>query len=116
MNLSIPSKIVEMFETKANTERGMDTGGILAGQQVGNSFKVTHLIIQEQIAANYRWELQDNFFVYHEMIMLGLIHTHLQMTYAFSSGKCYQGCRSCRLCSDKCCYSQKPYFWMLASH
>jgi STAM-binding protein len=85
--MSIPSNFVEIFETlaEANTERGMETGGILAGQQIGNSFEVTHLIIPEQIAANDRWEVQDvrqitNYFVYHDMIMLGLIHTHPQMT------------------------------------
>ena len=56
VSMSIPSNLVEIFETlaKANTERGMETGGILAGQQIGNSFKVTHLIIPEQIAANDR--------------------------------------------------------------
>ena len=54
VSMSIPSNLVEIFETlaKDNTDRGMETGGILAGQQIDNCFEVTHLIIPEQIAAN----------------------------------------------------------------
>ena len=92
VSMSIPSNLVEIFETlaKDNTDRGMETGGILAGQQIDNCFEVTHLIIPEQIAASDRWEVQDerqitNYFVYHDMIMLGLIHTHPQMTSFLSS-------------------------------
>ena len=93
VSMSIPSDLVEKFETfsQTNTKRGMETGGILAGKHLGHSFQVTHLIIPEQIAASDRWEVQDerqitNYFVYQpEMIMLGLIHTHPKMTSFLSS-------------------------------
>ena len=77
--------------SRDNTERGLETGGIIAGVHTNQHFQVTHLLIPEQTAASDRWEVQDerqvtNFFVYHpELIMLGLIHTHPRMTSFLSS-------------------------------
>ena len=93
IDIHIPSDLVEEFGnlSKDNTKKGLETGGILAGIQLENHFKVTHLIIPEQTARSDRWEVQDerqitNFFVhYPELIMLGLIHTHPRMTSFLSS-------------------------------
>ena len=87
-DLHIPSDLVRKFEmlSKSNTERGVETGGIIAGKHMDNYFQVTHLIIPQQTAASDRWEVQDerqitNVFTYNpDLIMLGLIHTHPRMT------------------------------------
>ena len=92
-DMHIPSNLVSEFEklSRANTERGLETGGIIAGQQLDGYYQVTHLIIPEQTARSDYWEVQDerqitNHFVYNpDMIMLGLIHTHPNMTSFLSS-------------------------------
>ena len=92
-DIHIPSDLVYKFEqlSNANTAEGRETGGIIAGQDLGEYFQVTHLIIPQQTATSDAWEVHDerqitNFFVYHpDLIMLGLIHTHPRMTSFLSS-------------------------------
>ena len=96
-NLLIPSDLISKFEnlSKPNTEKGVETGGIIAGKHIGTGtgsyFQVTHLLIPQQISASDRWEVQDerqitNLFTYNpDLTMLGLIHTHPRMDSFLSS-------------------------------
>ena len=80
MDIYIPSDLVRQFEilSTENTDRGLETGGIIAGVHTNQHFQVTHLLIPEQTAAADRWEVQDErqatiFLVYRpKLIMLGL--------------------------------------------
>ena len=93
IDIRIPNDLVLQFEilSQDNTDRGHETGGIIAGIHHDDHFQVTHLLIPEQTSASDRWEVQDerqitNFFVYHpELLLLGLIHTHPKMTSFLSS-------------------------------
>jgi hypothetical protein len=93
VDMRIPSDLVLQFEmlSKETTDRGHETGGVLAGIHHDDHYQVTHLLIPEQTSASDRWEVQDerqitNFFVYHpELLMLGLIHTHPKMDSFLSS-------------------------------
>ena len=92
-DLHIPSDLVSKFDnlSKSNTEKGVETGGIIAGKHMGSYFQVTHLIIPQQISASDRWEVEDerqitNLFTYNpDLTMLGLIHTHPRMESFLSS-------------------------------
>ena len=92
-DLHIPSDLVSKFDrlSKSNTEKGVETGGIIAGKHMGSYFQVTHLIIPQQISASDRWEVDDerqitNLFTYNpDLTMLGLIHTHPRMESYLSS-------------------------------
>ena len=88
IDIRIPNDLVLQFEilSQDNTDRGHETGGIIAGIHHDDHNQITHLLIPEQRCASERWEVQDekqitNFFVYHpELLLLGLIHTHPKMT------------------------------------
>ena len=83
-NIHVPTDLVTKFEELAqeNTNKGLETGGILAGKLVGNHYDITHVIIPHQTAADDRFDVQDVrqlanvFCVQPDLVMLGLIHTH----------------------------------------
>ena len=93
VDIRIPNDLVLQFEILSQdiTDKGHETGGIIAGIHHDDHYQVTHLLIPEQTSASDRWEVQDerqitNFFVYHpELLMLGIIHTHPKMTSFLSS-------------------------------
>ena len=59
-DLYIPIDLVPKFEmlSKSNTDRGVETGGIIAGRHMDNYFQITHLIIPQQTAASDRREVE----------------------------------------------------------
>ena len=84
---------MDIFKTLSNhnTSLVLETGGIIAGIDMDTYYQVTHLLIPQQTAASDRWMVHDerqltNYFVNNEdLIMLGLIHTHPNMTSFLSS-------------------------------
>ena len=88
IDMHIPSDLVLEFGklSKANTDNGLETGGVLAGEYLGTHYQVTHLLIPEQRGAPDSWEVRDerqitNYFVYNpNLIMFGLIHTHSKVS------------------------------------
>ena len=93
IEMHMPSDLVAQFKnlSSSSTERGVETGGIIAGEHMDGYYQVTHLIIPEQTATSVSWEVHDerqttNYFVNNpNLIMLGLIHTHPRMTSFLSS-------------------------------
>ena len=91
--MHLPTDLVRKFGelSKANTEDRKETGGIIAGEKKGGYYQITHLIIPEQTGSSVTWEVHDerqitNFFVYKpSLVMLGIIHTHPNMTSFLSS-------------------------------
>ena len=91
--IHLPSDLVDIFKTLSNhnTSLVLETGGIIAGIDMDTYYQVTHLLIPQQTAASDRWMVHDerqltNYFVNNEdLIMLGLIHTHPNMTSFLSS-------------------------------
>jgi STAM-binding protein len=93
MDIHLPTDLDEKFSklSQANTQERRETGGIIAGEKMNGYYQVTHLIIPEQTGSSITWEVHDerqitNYFVYNpNLIMLGLIHTHPNMTSFLSS-------------------------------
>ena len=91
--MNIPSDLIIEFDklSRLNTSKGLETGGILAGSHLVDHYQVTHLLVPEQSATSTSWEVHDerqitNYFSYNpDLIMLGLIHTHPNMTSFLSS-------------------------------
>ena len=88
LEIHLPSDLVSKFDqlSEANTQERLETGGIIVGQKMDGYYQVTNLIIPEQTSSSTHWEVHDerqitNYFVYNpNLIMLGLIHTHPNMT------------------------------------
>ena len=93
MEMHLPTDLVRKFGelSKANTADRKETGGIIAGEKKNGYYQITHLIIPEQTGSSVTWEVHDerqltNFFVYKpSLVMLGIIHTHPNMTSFLSS-------------------------------
>ena len=96
----IPSMLMSRFLDLAqtNTNRNVETCGILAGSLERNKFTITHLIIPQQSGTSDScsteneeaiFDYQDN----HDLITLGWIHTHPSQTAFMSSGRF---CRHCK--------------------
>ena len=93
MEIHLPTDLVRKFGelSKANTADRKETGGIIAGEKMNGYYQITHLIIPEQTGSSVTWEVHDvrqvtNFFVYKpSLVMLGLVHTHPNMTSFLSS-------------------------------
>jgi STAM-binding protein len=91
--MNIPSDLIIEFDklSRMNTNKGLETGGILAGSHLEDHYQVTHLLVPEQSATSTSWDVHDerqitNYFSYNpDLIMLGLIHTHPNMTLFLSS-------------------------------
>ena len=60
-DIHLPIDLIPEFErmASANTNSGLETGGILAGERKGSYFQVTHLIVPEQTVRSYSWEVHD---------------------------------------------------------
>ena len=89
----IPSMLMSRFLelAQSNTNRNVETCGILAGSLERNKFTITHVIIPQQSGTSDScttdneeaiFDYQDN----HELITLGWIHTHPSQTAFMSSG------------------------------
>ena len=89
----IPSMLMGRFLDLAqtNTNRNVETCGILAGSLERNKFTITHVIVPQQSGTSDScstdneeaiFDYQDN----HDLITLGWIHTHPSQTAFMSSG------------------------------
>ena len=60
-DIHLPIDLIPEFErmASANTNSGLETGGILAGERKGSYFQVTHLIVPEQTVRSDSWEVHD---------------------------------------------------------
>ena len=93
MRMHLPQDLVRRFSkiSERNSKDKKETGGILAGLRKKNHYQVTHLIIPDQTGGPDRWEVEDlsqitTCFVRNpNLVMLGLIHTHPDMTSFLSS-------------------------------
>ena len=79
----IPNNLVSEFEmlSRSNSEHQIETGGILGGIKEKGLFKITHLLLpeQKQNGSHVRGEVNDvRQISYNDLILLGLIHTHLR--------------------------------------
>lgn len=95
----IPSMLMGRFLDLAqpNTNRNIETCGILAGSLERNKFTITHVIIPQQSGTSDScttdneeaiFDYQDN----HELITLGWIHTHPSQTAFMSSVDLHTHC------------------------
>ena len=88
----MPSDLIRSFKdlSSHNSMNRVETGGILAGFKRANHFEITELIIPQQVGRHDKWEVEDehqiiNYFESHDILMLGLIHTHPGMDSFLSS-------------------------------
>lgn len=75
---------------KSNTERNIETCGILAGRITSNNFTITHVLIPPQrgTSDSCLTEDEEKLFLYqdeHDLITLGWIHTHPSQSSFMSS-------------------------------
>lgn len=95
----IPSMVMSRFLdlAQSNTNRNVETCGILAGSLERNKFTITHLIIPKQsgTADSCSTENEEAIFDYqdnHDLITLGWIHTHPSQTAFMSSVDLHTHC------------------------
>lgn len=91
-NLIIPSNVADEFlkVAQSNTNRNVETCGILAGRLKQNAFYISHCIIPKQTGTSdtCSTEREDeifNFIDKNDLITLGWIHTHPTQTAFLSS-------------------------------
>merc|ERR1712083_720384 len=79
----VPEKLITRFLeiAKSNSDRNIETLGILGGKLSQNKFTVTHLLIPKQTGKSDRCDLEGHeelFDIYDrdDIILIGWIHTH----------------------------------------
>ncbi|KAL7747343.1 hypothetical protein RI367_007245 [Sorochytrium milnesiophthora] len=97
--LYVPQDVLRNFEMVArpNTERNLETCGILCGTMWRGELYMTHLIIPKQISTSdtCATENEEELFEYqdkHNLITLGWIHTHPTQTCFMSSVDLHTHC------------------------
>ncbi|GBM81438.1 STAM-binding protein-like A [Araneus ventricosus] len=95
----VPSKGIDTFLNlaKQNTDRNVETCGILAGKMSHNQLMVTHLLIPKQTGTSdsCTTDNEEDIFMYqdkHDLITLGWIHTHPSQTAFMSSVDLHTHC------------------------
>ncbi|KAF8770488.1 STAM-binding protein-like A like protein [Argiope bruennichi] len=95
----VPSKGIDTFLSlaKQNTDRNVETCGILAGKMSHNQLMVTHLLIPKQTGTSdsCTTDNEEDIFMYqdkHDLITLGWIHTHPSQTAFMSSVDLHTHC------------------------
>lgn len=95
----VPCNLMDQFLQLAqqNTDRNIETCGILAGKLSHNKFTVTHLLIPKQTgsADSCTTGSEEDLFTYqdkHDLITLGWIHTHPTQTAFMSSVDLHSHC------------------------
>lgn len=95
----IPSKLMGKFMALAqrNTERNVETCGILAGKLELNQLIITHLLVPKQTGTpdSCTTQNEEEIFDYqdqHDLITLGWIHTHPSQTAFLSSVDLHTHC------------------------
>ncbi|XP_054719582.1 STAM-binding protein-like [Uloborus diversus] len=95
----VPSRGIDMFLSlaKPNTDRNVETCGILAGKMSHNQLMVTHLLIPKQTgtADSCTTDNEEDIFMYqdkYDLITLGWIHTHPSQTAFMSSVDLHTHC------------------------
>ncbi|XP_069817257.1 STAM-binding protein [Dendropsophus ebraccatus] len=98
-HVRIPHEVCVKFLrlAEANTQRGVETCGILCGKLMQNEFTITHVIVPKQCGGpDYcNTENEEDLFVIqdqHGLITLGWIHTHPTQTAFLSSVDLHTHC------------------------
>ncbi|XP_077118927.1 STAM-binding protein [Ranitomeya variabilis] len=98
-HVRIPQEVCVKFLSLAegNTQRGVETCGILCGRLMQNEFTITHVIVPKQCGGpDYcNTENEEDLFVIqdqHGLITLGWIHTHPTQTAFLSSVDLHTHC------------------------
>ncbi|XP_072005183.1 STAM-binding protein [Engystomops pustulosus] len=98
-HVRIPQEVCVKFLrlAEANTQRGVETCGILCGKLMQNEFTITHVIVPKQCGGpDYcNTENEEDLFVIqdqHGLITLGWIHTHPTQTAFLSSVDLHTHC------------------------
>ncbi|KFM70990.1 STAM-binding protein-like A, partial [Stegodyphus mimosarum] len=95
----VPSGGIDSFLSLAmpNTDRNVETCGILAGKMSHNQLMVTHLLVPKQSGTSdsCTTDNEEDIFMYldkHDLITLGWIHTHPSQTAFLSSVDLHTHC------------------------
>lgn len=97
--VSVPKSLMTSFLqlAQSNTDRNVETCGIIAGKFSQNRFTVTHLLIPKQSGTSDSCTTvnEEELFAYqdlHDLITLGWIHTHPSQTAFMSSVDLHTHC------------------------
>ncbi|XP_076035818.1 STAM-binding protein-like A isoform X3 [Oratosquilla oratoria] len=125
----VPVELMNKFMTLAhsNTQRNIETCGILAGKVAQNTLLITHLLVPEQCGTSDSCTTQheEKLFDYqdqHDLITLGWIHTHPTQTAFLSSVDLHTHCSYqlmmpealAIVCAPK--YEEIGYFTLTPNH
>ena len=88
----VPGNLMDSFlnRVQSNTDRNVETCGILAGKLSQNCFSISHVLIPKQhgTSDSCQTECEEDIFDYqdeHDLMTLGWIHTHPSQTAFMSS-------------------------------
>ncbi|KAF6208173.1 hypothetical protein GE061_016624, partial [Apolygus lucorum] len=121
----VPGNLIKQFTSLAqrNTDRNVETCGILAGQLKKDELVITHLLIPQQSGSSDACDTQreEDLFDFqdqHDLITFGWIHTHPTQTAFLSSVDLHTHCSYQRMmpeaiaivCAPK--YSENKFFYL----